>query len=65
MTDYTKTPLQNGSTILVPSHDHIYYPSSVTATKAVFNSRYYSWSEYVGDEYLEEGDEVHTVWVAG
>jgi hypothetical protein len=44
--------------VLVPSSDHGYVEVVVRKMKVVFNKKYRSYSEYMGDEYLEDGDEV-------
>lgn len=44
--------------VLVPDSDHGYREATVRKTKVVYNKKYRAYSEYVGDEYLEDGDEV-------
>lgn len=50
--------------VLVSAHDHRYRVAQVTRMKVVFNKKYNEWSEYYGDEYLNEGDEVMEMDVA-
>lgn len=50
--------------VLVPAHDHSYRVANLSEGKAVFNPRYNTWSEYHGDEYLDEGDIVVDVRIA-
>ena len=64
MSDYTDK-LEVGTSILVPYSDHEYEIKTLVKRKAVYNQYSYRWYEYAGEEYLEEGEEVHTVWVAG
>ena len=49
--------------VLVESSDHGYRIAHVIERKVVFNTKYKTFSEYVGDEYLEENEivEVHNV----
>jgi hypothetical protein len=49
--------------ILKPWDDHQYTYVVLSKGKAVYNERYYSWSDYVGDEYLDEGDKVYEVYI--
>lgn len=44
--------------ILVPSSDHSYIEMNIRETQVVWNDLYKTYSEYAGDDYLEEGDEV-------
>lgn len=50
--------------VLIPSDDHSYRVGSVKKMKVVYNNRYLSYSEYAGDEYLEDGDVVVEMDVA-
>jgi len=61
MTDYTKD-IKVGSSVLVSGPDHSLFPMSLVRIKAVFDPKEYIWFEYVGEDYLDEGHEVHTVW---
>ena len=49
--------------VLVESSDHGYRIARVFERKVVFNTKLKSYSEYVGDEYLEANEivEVHKV----
>lgn len=51
-------------TVLVPNGDHGYYVAHVHKQKVVWNKTYKHYSEYMGDEYLDEGDEVIEMEVA-
>ena len=42
--------------VLVESHDHGYQIAHVVERKVVFNTKYKTYSEYAGDEYLEENE---------
>lgn len=44
--------------VLIPTNDHGYREATVRITKVVYNKRYRSYTEYFGDDFLEEGDEV-------
>ena len=44
--------------VLVPDSDHEYREARVRKTKVVYNAKYRTYSEYAGDDYLEDGDEV-------
>lgn len=55
--------LNAGDKVLIPSDDHFYQEGRLCEKKVVYNKKYRSYTEYAGDEYLEEGDEVVTRWV--
>lgn len=44
--------------VLVPDSDHSYREATIRKMKVVYNKKYRAYSEYVGDEYLEDGDTV-------
>jgi hypothetical protein len=44
--------------VLVPSGDHGYREVTVSEQKVVWNRYTRSYSEYAGEDYLEEGDTV-------
>lgn len=44
--------------VLVPSADHGYRVVAIQRMEVVYNKISKAYSEYAGDEYLEEGDEV-------
>jgi hypothetical protein len=46
------------NTVLVPANDHSYREARVRMTSVVWNARTRTYSEYVGDEYLEPGETV-------
>ena len=50
--------------VLVPCSDHKYRTTNLELEKVVFNQRTWIYSEYYGDEYLEEGDVVIERYVA-
>lgn len=50
--------------VLIPDHDDGYYVAIVRKQKVVYNKKYEVYTEYVGDEYLDEGDEVIEMEVA-
>lgn len=50
--------------VLVPDADHSYREATVRKTKVVYNKKYRVYSEYAGDDYLEDGDEVVEMDVA-
>lgn len=53
-----------GETVLIPNGDHSYREAYVTRAKVVWNTCTRSWSEYVGDEYLDENESVYEKKVA-
>lgn len=44
--------------ILISTDDHGYREAKVVETKVVYNKKRRQYSEYAGDEYLEDGDEI-------
>lgn len=44
--------------VLVPSHDHGYTMATTYTGKAIYNKNTCEWSEYHGEEYLQDGDKV-------
>lgn len=50
--------------VLIPDRDHGYYVAHVRKQKVVWNKKYKVYTEYMGDEYLGEGDEVLELEVA-
>jgi hypothetical protein len=50
--------------VLIPSDDHSYREATVRKVKVVYNKQHKEYSEYHGDEYLEEGDAVVEMEVA-
>jgi len=61
MTDY-KDNIEVGTSILVSGSDHSLYPMSLTTIKAVFDPKDCAWYKYTEEDYLEDGQEVYTVW---
>jgi hypothetical protein len=47
--------------VLVPSHDHKYAIAWTSHKQVVWNRHSRSYSEYAGDDFLEDGDEVVTL----
>jgi|GEM_PF-3465613 len=43
-------------TILVPASDHTYIEMTVCEIDVVWNELYKTFSEYAGDDYMDEGD---------
>lgn len=50
--------------VLIHDHDHGYYVAIVRKQKVVWNKKYKVYTEYMGDEYLGDGDEVLELEVA-
>jgi hypothetical protein len=50
--------------VLVPISDHSYREATVRKIKVVYNKKYRAYSEYVGEDHLEDGDEVIEMDVA-
>lgn len=50
--------------VLIPDGDHGYNVARIRKQKVVWNEKYKVYTEYVGDEYLDEGDEVIELEVA-
>lgn len=50
--------------VLILGADHCYYQASVRVKKVVYNTKTKSYSEYFGDEYLEENEIVKEMEVA-
>lgn len=50
--------------VLVPDSDHSYQKAVVRKMKVVYNKKYHEYSEYYGDDYLDDGDEVVEMDVA-
>ena len=50
--------------ILIPSSDHSYSVVRMVKKKAVYNYKSRSYAEFVGDDYLEDGDIVVDALVA-
>jgi hypothetical protein len=50
--------------VLIPGIDHSYREAVIRRVKVVYNKKYRAYSEYAGDEYLEDGDEVVEMDVA-
>ena len=50
--------------VLIPSFDHSYREATIRRIKVVYNKKYREYSEYHGEEYLDEGDEVVEMDVA-
>lgn len=50
--------------VLIPNGDHGYYVARIRKQKVVYNKKYEVYTEYMGDEYLDEGDEVIELDVA-
>lgn len=50
--------------VLVPQYDHQYCMMTVQKGKAVWNDKYGTWTEYHGEEYLQDGDKVKEVLIA-
>jgi hypothetical protein len=45
--------------VLVPTHNHAYREANLTEqVQVVYNKKYNSYSEYFGEDYLQEGDVV-------
>ena len=49
--------------VLVPGNDHSYRVAQIRTAKATWNPAAREWFEYVGDEYLEDGEIVVEVSV--
>jgi hypothetical protein len=50
--------------VLIEARDHNYRVAKVVKKKVVYNSETNTYSQYYGDEYLYEGDEVEVKYVA-
>lgn len=49
--------------ILTPAYDHSYRETKIQIGQAVWHTRYETWSEYHGREYMTSEDEVHEKWM--
>jgi hypothetical protein len=50
--------------VLIPGTDHSYREAVVKRINVVYNKKYREYSEYHGDDYLGDGDEVVEMDVA-
>lgn len=63
--DNSVNTCQEGSTVFTRFGDHQLACLTLTKGLAVFNTQSYGWTEYAGEEFLEDGDELHEVWMVG
>lgn len=61
--DNSANACPEGTTVFTHFGDHQLASLTLTKRLAVFNTQSYGWTEYAGEEFLEDGDEVHEVWM--